>query len=253
MSPSEHAHAREGQVRRLVVTLSPGVWASIHEAVRRLIAKTREVSRPRYWMLWWSYRSEIWQASRQRCRRCACQISERLFKSKPKSHGFETSRDLALIRLTAWWIQRPRLTLYLCQCYAANTWWRHEMETFSALLAICAGNSPVLVNSPHKGQWRGALVFSLICVWNNGWENNREAGDLRRYRAHYDVIVMSIVIYLTLLYRNFLSLGNVMLCCTPFFVRDVDPRWNRLGRVFLENFKLSANLAGYVDVIFFLW
>ena len=46
------------------------------------------------------------------------------------------------------------------------------------------------VNSPHKGQWRGALMFSLICVWINGWINNGEAGDLRRYRAHYDVIVM---------------------------------------------------------------
>ena len=40
------------------------------------------------------------------------------------------------------------------------------------------------VNSPHKGHWRGALMFSLICVWINGWVNNGEAGDLRRYRAH---------------------------------------------------------------------
>ena len=46
-------------------------------------------------------------------------------------------------------------------------------------------------NSLHKGQWRGALMFSLICVWINGWVNNREAGDLRRYRAHYEVNVMS--------------------------------------------------------------
>ena len=46
------------------------------------------------------------------------------------------------------------------------------------------------VNSPQKGQWRGALMFSLICVWINGWVNSREAGDLRRYRAHYDVTVM---------------------------------------------------------------
>ena len=46
------------------------------------------------------------------------------------------------------------------------------------------------VNSPHKGQWRGALMFSLICARINGWVNNREAGDYRRYRAHYDVIVM---------------------------------------------------------------
>ena len=100
-----------------------------------------------------------------------------------------------------------------------NSWWRHQMETFSALLAICAGNSPGTfplpthddvikwkhfprywpfvrgihrspVNSPHKGQWRGDLMFCLICVWINDWEYNREAGDLRRYRTHYDVTVM---------------------------------------------------------------
>ena len=35
-------------------------------------------------------------------------------------------------------------------------------------------------NSPHKGQWRGALTLSLICVLTNGWVNSREAGDLRR-------------------------------------------------------------------------
>ena len=48
------------------------------------------------------------------------------------------------------------------------------------------------VNSPHKGQWGGALMFSLICAWINAWVNNREAGDLGRRRAHYDVIVMTI-------------------------------------------------------------
>ena len=71
------------------------------------------------------------------------------------------------------------------QCHS---WWRHQMETFSASMALCAGNSPV--NSPHKGQWRGALMFSLISAWMNGWVNNREAGDLRHHRAHYDVLVM---------------------------------------------------------------
>ena len=70
------------------------------------------------------------------------------------------------------------------------SWWRHQMATFSALLALCAGNSPVPVNSLHKGQWRGALMFSLICVWINGWVNNREAGDLSRHRGHYDVIII---------------------------------------------------------------
>ena len=70
-------------------------------------------------------------------------------------------------------------------------WWRHQMETFSASLAFVRGIHRSPVNSPHKGQWRGALMFSLICVWINGWVNTREAGDLRRYRAHYDVNVMT--------------------------------------------------------------
>ena len=42
----------------------------------------------------------------------------------------------------------------------------------------------------RKGKWRGALMFSLICAWINGWVNNREAGDLTRYSAHYDITVM---------------------------------------------------------------
>ena len=44
------------------------------------------------------------------------------------------------------------------------------------------------VNSPHKGHWRGALMFSLIYGWTNGWVNNRKAGDLRHHRAHYDAM-----------------------------------------------------------------
>ena len=64
------------------------------------------------------------------------------------------------------------------------------MEIFSVLLAICAGNSPVPGELPTQSHWRGALMFSLICVWINGWVKNREAGDLSRYRAHYDVTVM---------------------------------------------------------------
>ena len=76
------------------------------------------------------------------------------------------------------------------RCGAVILWWRHQMETFSALLALCAGNSPVTGEFPSQGQWRGALMFSLICSWINGWVNNREGGDLRSHRAHYDAIVM---------------------------------------------------------------
>ena len=64
--------------------------------------------------------------------------------------------------------------------------WKHFPRHWPFVRGI--HRSPV--NSPHKGQWRGALMFSLICAWINGWVNNRETGDLRRHRAHYDVIMM---------------------------------------------------------------
>ena len=50
-------------------------------------------------------------------------------------------------------------------------------------------------NGIHRGQWCGALMFSLICAWRNGWVNNRQTGDLRPNCAHYDVIVMSLKSY----------------------------------------------------------
>ena len=71
------------------------------------------------------------------------------------------------------------------------SWWRHEIENFPCYWPSVRRIHRSPVNSPHKGQWRGALMFSLIYAWINGWVNNREAGDLRRHRAHYDVTVMT--------------------------------------------------------------
>ena len=69
--------------------------------------------------------------------------------------------------------------------HVMTSWWRHQMETFSALLAICA----------VQGQWRRALMFSLVCTRINGWMNNGESGDLRRHRAYYDVTVIHVSVY----------------------------------------------------------
>ena len=96
------------------------------------------------------------------------------------------------------WVTYGKLTT--CPCAIPHglkmrlndqSWRRRQMETFSALLALCVGNSPITGEFPsHKGQWRGAFMFSFISVWINGWVNNRKAGDLRRNRDDYDVIVM---------------------------------------------------------------
>ena len=64
--------------------------------------------------------------------------------------------------------------------------WKHFPRYWPFVRGI--HRSPV--NSQHNGQWRGSLMFSLICPRINDWVNNCD-GDLRRHRAHCDVIVMS--------------------------------------------------------------
>ena len=65
-----------------------------------------------------------------------------------------------------------------------------KMKHFPSYWPFVRGIHRSPVNSPHKCQWRRALTFSLICARIKGWVTNVEAGDLRRHRAHHDVILM---------------------------------------------------------------
>ena len=65
------------------------------------------------------------------------------------------------------------------------------------------------VNSPHKGQLCGALIFPLIWAWTNRWTNNGEAGDLRRHHAHYDVIVI------------FFHMMHTTICVTRSYMQEI--------------------------------
>ena len=67
--------------------------------------------------------------------------------------------------------------------------WKH----FLRYRPFVRGIHRLPVNSPQKGQWRGVLMFSLICGWINARVNPREAGDVRRHGAHYDVNLMIFV------------------------------------------------------------
>ena len=86
-----------------------------------------------------------------------------------------------------WYSVSDMHNLIICTLHDDVIKWKHFPRYWSFVLGI--HRSPV--NSPHKGQWRGALMFSLICTWINGQVNIREAGDLRRYRTHHDVTVMT--------------------------------------------------------------
>ena len=78
--------------------------------------------------------------------------------------------------------------------------WKHFPRYWPFVRGI--DRSPM--TSPHKGQWSGCLMFSLIYAWINSWVNNREAGDLRRYRAHYDVTVHN--------YISFILSASIAIC-----------------------------------------
>ena len=76
---------------------------------------------------------------------------------------------------------------FVCSFFA---WWRHQMEHFPRYWPSVRGIHRSPVNSSHKGQWRGPLIFSLMCAWIDGWVNNCEAGDSKRHHTRYDVTLM---------------------------------------------------------------
>ena len=69
--------------------------------------------------------------------------------------------------------------------------WKH----FPRYWPFVRGIYRSLVNSPHKGQWRGTLMFSLFCIWKNGSVNTWDAGDLRCHRTHYDFTLVTLIYY----------------------------------------------------------
>ena len=85
------------------------------------------------------------------------------------------------------------------------------------------GNQRWPLNSPHKGQYCGALMYPLICAWTNDGVNNWAIEDLRRHRAHYDVIVM---VFHSLIIITFYSLRSGIL--RALRVRACKRFWNSL-------------------------
>ena len=78
-----------------------------------------------------------------------------------------------------WWFE------FMIQHIWVNSWLRHQIEYFPRYWLFVRGFHRSPVNSPHKGQWFAALMFSLICAWTNGWVSNRGTCDLKRQGAHY--------------------------------------------------------------------
>ena len=77
---------------------------------------------------------------------------------------------------------------------------------------------------PQKGQWRGALMSLGSMSWIKGWENNREAGDLRCHRAHYDVPVMAFI------YSAGVYLYSWRMMCNHMYIKAFDLGFGLLER-----------------------
>ena len=107
----------------------------------------------------------------------AYRADSRLRPANDRRHYFVTTS------LICWAQAQNQPWCYYVRCDHNNVIkWKHFPRYYPFVWGI--HGSPV--NSPHKGQWRGALMVSLVCTWTNAWVNNRDAGDLRRHR----VIVM---------------------------------------------------------------
>ena len=134
-------------------------------------------------------------------------IVANIFASTPEScHSFHHTQSLLSAEFTPWyWF----VTVYYAKNYYVVIWWRHQMETFQRYWPFVRGIHRSPVNYPHKGQRRGALIFSLICAWTDGWANNRDACDLRLYCVHYDVNFMRTV------YANQLATSLLMCILRP--------------------------------------
>ena len=98
---------------------------------------------------------------------------------------------LFLFKLHLYWIPPVCVSIHLpAWPLTAHPWWHHQMEIFSTLLALCAGNSLVTGEFPAQRPVTRSFDVFLICAWTDGWVNNQTTGDLIHHRVHYDFTIM---------------------------------------------------------------
>ena len=79
---------------------------------------------------------------------------------------------------------------YLHQVLLFKAWWRHQMETFSALLAFCVGNKPVTGEFPAERPVTQSFGVFFDLRLNKRLSKQSWGWYFRRHRAHYDVTVI---------------------------------------------------------------
>ena len=84
------------------------------------------------------------------------------------------------------------ITCITADYFPLTSWWPGviKWKHFLSYWPFVRGIHWSPMDSPNKGQWRGALMFSFMCAWSNGWANSPDARDLRRHGVHCDITVM---------------------------------------------------------------
>ena len=135
-----------------------------------------------------------------------------------------------------------------------NSRWRHQMETFTALLAVCVGNSPVIGEFPaQRPMTRSVDVLFHLCLNKRLSKQSWGWYFLRRHRAHYDVIVM---LYSTGWYR-FVARWKVFLLTTSscvtqnaqIIVSVTRIRWELWKWCHFHRGPASYNKARYIYIL----
>ena len=142
-------------------------------------------------------------------------------------------------------ISYPWDKIFLMTCFNDDVIkWKHFPLYWSFVRGI--HRSPV--NSPHKGQWCGALLLSLICAWINGWVNNQEAGALRRHRAHYDVIVICILTLSTSILSHSDAIILIYWESFKYFFKNDSLMWQPLYTAMMSYFStLFSTTSAHIN------
>ena len=124
------------------------------------------------------------------------------------------------------------------------SWWRHQIETFTALLAIC---SPVIGEfAAQRPVTRSFAVFFDLRLNKPLSEKKREAGDLRRHRAHCGVIVMCLMLFnADFQYTNTQKTHHLGIPGKA----DISP----LKNIFVAKLRLKILHDQYICMVWCLW
>ena len=143
----------------------------------------------------WTYHSDIYRAPFLNVAKVTCHSWLMWLFIHISLTACSKTIPLPIYRNMTYVISKGRRNCHVCidRTWCESTWWRHKMETFSTLLAICPGNSSLTSEFPAQTQvTRNFNVFFDLRLnkqlskhlW--GWWFETPSG-------HYDVTVMSLL------------------------------------------------------------